>query len=233
MALQQNVIECNGEKFDHYYLCHYRPQSSGSDKLSQSLIRFKNGWSVDGNAWMSCSIEELQKITFKGKVLLLRALHSNEITVSKNSNTSLDRLCRSIGQEMNFIYRPEFLGKKRKTRPAKLLSRSDRETELHDVYLFSGKLIDFEEILVVDDILTTGQTLRAIMKAIRSIMNCPITLYTLACTDHQSILNITLQLRSPAYRWEPRQGWGIAQDSKAIYSSLQALKHQILSDFLE
>lgn len=59
MALHQQFLKGT---LNHYYLCHYKSKAAGSDRLSQSLLRFKSGCDVDVDAWSSCAVEELNKL---------------------------------------------------------------------------------------------------------------------------------------------------------------------------
>lgn len=232
MSLQCEFLEHHSEIFNHYYLCHYRPQAHGLDELSKSLLNFKRGWPLDVAAWTECSISELCKIGINKGCLILRALNSNEIAVDK-PNSPLDDLGRKIASALKGDYIPECLVKRRRVRKLSLLSRTERELELSDNYVFDGTRAKryYSEILILDDILTSGTTLRSIIDAIRlAFPTCLVQSFTLASTDKQARLNQSIHLSSIGYEWKSEKGWLIVEDKPADYSQIGRLKSKILTD---
>ena len=230
MPLQLQHIEFQGEYFSHYYLCNYRPKYTGTDQLSNSLIRFKQLSRIDVEAWTECALSELKKLKFKN-VLTLRALGSNETSVPPSSRTALDWMGKKIAQKLEVDYCPELLSKIKATHSLKLLTKTEREMALQNVYSFNGD--DAEEVLILDDILTTGTTMKAIIQAIRmALPSCPINLFTLASTDHQALLNSDLTLTGTSYTWQEEE-WQTVAETEAFYNQLDLLKSQILNDSFE
>ncbi len=234
MALHRQIIEFEGENFEHLFLCHYQPLSAGSDNLSKSIICFKKNQFLHVEAWVECSISELEKASIGKKCLVLRVLDSDQIKIERQSTRPLDMLCRRIAVRFHLLYLPELLQKTRVTSKMKFLSRQERIDELEGCYVFAKPTSgfgDIKEILIVDDILTTGATVKAIIRSIRMIMpGCSITLFTLASTDRIALLNMNPQLASVSYEWNSDHGWNIVAKDSAFYSELSKLKSQIILD---
>lgn len=127
-------------------------------------------------------------------------------------------------------YSPETLSKIRQTKSIKLLTKVEREEELKDVYHFLKPSGDYSEVLIIDDILTTGTTLREIVRAIRSKdIGLNVTLFTLANTDHDAVLNKKVTLAGYEYTWQDDQ-WSTVYDQEESYLSLSQLKTCIMND---
>jgi hypoxanthine-guanine phosphoribosyltransferase len=103
---------------------------------------------------------------------------------------------------------------------------------LSDVYDITGLTLDtVPEILILDDILTKGTTVRALIQAIRSVWHhYPIQVFTLASTDYKAKLNVSIQLSSYSYSWELEKGWKVTEDESIYSSELASLKSKIFSD---
>lgn len=229
MGLQQNILVVDGKPFDHYFLCHYKPYSSGVDRLSRSLIRFKNNYSIDVQAWIDCSVQELKAILLSENFTIVRALHSYEKEVIE-SNLPLDHLCMALSSHTGSVYEPGLLTKKKTTQSLKSLSATEREDVMRDLYSFTKDSV-IKSLLIVDDIFTRGTTLAAIVRAIRAVTDCEIILYTLATTNRNDILNNTQALHTSSYRWHTQSGWSSVQEAAQDYLSDEQLRGLILSDF--
>lgn len=121
MALQKQLLEIDGQLFEHYYLCNYAPKSAGFDNLSKSLLRFKSGLDPDVAAWTACSLMEISKIRFESKFLILRVLHSYETKIEHKEKTPMDRLRLKIATKYQGRYKPNLLHKTRKTQKSKIV----------------------------------------------------------------------------------------------------------------
>ncbi|MEQ1588046.1 MAG: hypothetical protein ABL895_19350 [Cyclobacteriaceae bacterium] len=229
--LQTGFIEVDGERITHHYLCHYRPWAYGFDKLSKSLIQFKNKYLIDVEAWVSCSVEYMSEFENKSP-LVLRALQADELQVSQSTNLPLDLLGRELSRSLGGWYKPWLLTKERITRPAKTLTRKEREMELRNVYFFQEDTGLARSILIIDDILTTGFTMAAIIRSIRAkSRGIPIQLFTLACTDSEAKLNSTVDLRGDQFTWQDK-GWNrVREDPHGYGGDLSELKRLIHSNF--
>lgn len=232
MGLQTRGIAFSTETISHYYLCNYRPKSHGSDELSKSLISFKKAWPLHVDAWITCSVSELSKIEIGKHCLVLRALSSMEEIVT-TLDTPLDRLGREIAKKFSITYDPTILRKNRQTQKIKSLSAIEREQELSGAYTFLSDNLpgEVKEIFILDDILTTGATIRSMISAIRAFStSCKIKVFTLAYTDQDCSVNRSFRLNSYPYRWESETGWNMVEDSSAYYSTVATLKGKILND---
>lgn len=231
MALQLQHIEFAGEYFTHYYLCNYRPRSVGSDYLSESLIRFKECRRVDVEAWTECAILELSKIKFDSDLLILRALNSEEMNATIASRTAMDWLGHQMQKEGLGRYYPDPLRKQKSIRAIKKLSKTEREEELHEAYQFTHT--GSTQILILDDILTTGSTMKEVIRAVRSVLaDCKIFLFTLANTDYQALLNKRFAQSGQSYSWNNYEWQTAISDPGEAYNQKAELKSRILSDFL-
>jgi hypothetical protein len=174
-----------------------------------------------------------KKLPIQKGAVVLRALHSDELSVSGTPGNSLDELGLHIEDEYRYRYYPGLLRKSRTTQKAKFLSRAGREAEFLGAYLFSPPTeASVSEIIVLDDILTTGTTMKAIIQAIRSVLkDVEIKLFTLASTDQRAVLNKSVLLKGYSYEWVSNKGWITANEEVAEYHSLLTLlKQKILND---
>jgi len=229
MGLQSVQHMFNSEILHHYFLCNYRPKARGSDELSESLLRFKNGWPIDVTAWVECSVTELKHVVRPGAVII-RALSCDELAV-RTATTGLDKLGQELAVEIQGSYLPELLCKHHVTQPLKTLKGSERLAELENVYYFKKPTGDFPEIVILDDICTSGTTVRSIVEAIREMVSeCKVTIYTLATTAHDPALNTTVKLDGLQYHWKPHEGW-VAEEDLVYYQAVGSLKEKIQSDF--
>ncbi|MEQ8562032.1 MAG: phosphoribosyltransferase family protein, partial [Cytophagales bacterium] len=118
-------------------------------------------------------------------------------------------------------YRPDALFKLNKIRTIKRLSKAEREVELEGVYQFEH--VDSTHILVIDDILTTGTTMKAIVLAIRQVLpEWKISLFTLANTDHQAILNRDIALEGNTYSWND-EDWAMNVNEPLNFTIISSL----------
>lgn len=229
MTLQRQDLVLDTERIPHYYLCNYRPRSAGADELSRSLINFKNDVPFHVEAWTDCSLLELDRIPIEAGCLVMRVLGSNELEVK--SETALDKLGRKISECFQAIYHPGFLRKVRTTGKIKLLNSIERQKELADCYLFEPAGIHPPEtITILDDILTTGTTVKEVARAIREIFTkSAIRIFTLAYSDRQAFLNKSLELHGESYAWNAKKWDKVAEDQEH-YLSIDTLRSKILND---
>lgn len=232
MALQEQIISCPSGPVLHRYLCHYKPRAVGSDKLSESLLRFKQGYPVDLQAWTECAQAALANNLDK-QTTIIRALSHQELTVINPPYTSLDILASRLAFQCAGQYLPQGLVKQRPTIPMKMLSRAERKKELHHVYTVGQKLISSScrAILVLDDILTSGSTVGAIIEALNAVVtNKSISVFTLAYTEKYASLNDQLNLESYTYQWDHVSGWAPVGEPEEFYGAVSSLKQKILNN---
>ena len=95
--------------------------------------------------------------------------------------TPLDLLGQNLASTFSCQYLPSLLQKSTTTLSNKGLTREQRETQLQNIYSIPHPLPDIQPILLIDDILTTGATVLAIIHSIRqSSPHNPIEVFTLA-----------------------------------------------------
>jgi predicted amidophosphoribosyltransferase len=263
MGLQQTSIAYHNSSFRHYYLCHYLPLSAGKDIFSQSLLKFKRRIQPDLDAWIDCSLEVLKEISLSPDTIILRALSHDETTLSLTRSTfpaALDIFGDALARRFGCPYLPSLLLKSRPTRPCKELSREQRLAELRNIYSVDPAIpIPILPIappsaspllpstgettpdsspppsfLLIDDILTTGTTMRMLIRALRrQFPRCPIRIFTLARSDYDPTLNLSSPLHGQNYHLENSAGWIVAEEDINEYPyfiSLETLKKKILAN---
>jgi predicted amidophosphoribosyltransferase len=204
--------------------------------LSHSLLRFKSGEQPDLDGWTDCSLEMLQSSHLPPGTILIRALRHEETRVQESTHPgSLDLLGQSLAAAFNCQYRPQLIRKSRSVRPAKSLSRQEREKELLDVYQLNPTLFRSMRLsetappsfFVLDDILTTGTTVRMILKTLTNFFpDSRIGIFTLARADHDHSLNKSAPPRGQNYQIDPQEGWKVAEED-FFYYALNQLKNHI------
>ncbi len=153
-----------------YHIAHYHPTSKNHhDDTSSHLLDFKDNVEPWVSRWSNISVKYLG-----GEItpdIIVRVLSSGETEAS--SSNSLDFLGQRMEEAMAPArYIPTTLKKSRPTKPLKTLrTKQEREAELAGVYSYippAGIGSDNKVILILDDIVTSGTTLREISRAIRT-----------------------------------------------------------------
>jgi predicted amidophosphoribosyltransferase len=198
MGLQETFITYNNSLFRFFYLCHYLPLIVGPDTLSRSLLKFKRGIQPDLDAWIECSLEVFPDIPLSPGTTIVRALRHGETKVPESTPTSLDLLGQTLAANFHCRYLPSLLCKSRPTLSNKGLTREQRHAELKDVYSLSPEVLSSPlsttssspvpsnpAFLLIDDIFTTGTTVRMIIHTLRGFFPlCPLQIFTLAKADY-------------------------------------------------
>jgi hypothetical protein len=224
MRLQETSISFDHSSYRYHYLCHYLSIATGRDTLSRSLMKFKRGAHPDLEAWIDYAQTALAEQPPLRDTIFIRALGHRErnaqdfplsepcpgVTYAPNFRLSaLDHLCRTLALGFGCRYLPALLRKTRETIGNKNLSRADRAAELLDVY--AAEITDATSstpIMIIDDILTTGATVRAIIAALRrKTAACPIRVFTLARASYDPFSQQAISLRGPNYHFAPESGW--------------------------
>jgi ATP-dependent DNA helicase RecQ len=195
--MQQTFIRYLDSSFRHYYLCRYLPLSTGKDEFSHSLLKFKRRIQPDLDAWIERSLEVLKKISLSCETIILRALQHDELFARTEFPAALDILGQTLAGHFNCRYLPSLLLKSRTTLPCKQLTRGQRLAELRDVYSIAPLpptqsppnqtvIADTPPpFLLIDDILTTGATMRTLIQVLRrQFSSCPIRIFTLTRADY-------------------------------------------------
>ncbi len=196
MELLTSKIKCGDTWFAHSYLCPYLPLTAGTDALSLSLIKFKQRIQPDLDAWIDCSLRLLGQQHFSPDTIIIRPLRHDETTARPDFPSALDLLGQSLASHLRCRYLPTLLSKSRPTLPNKHLTRRERSSQLRDVYQLTATLPSAgapisapdTPFLLIDDILTTGTTMRALISTIRRDRpNCPIKAFTLTRADYTQL----------------------------------------------
>jgi predicted amidophosphoribosyltransferase len=182
-------IKCGDTRFSHYYLCPYLPLTAGQDPISISLLKFKQRAQPDLDAWIECAVQHLQPLNLDPDTIILRALRHDETTVRTEFPTALDLLGHTLAARLDCHYQPTHLLKSKTTLPNKHLTRHQRRNQLQDVYNIPNPITTIPQppFLLIDDILTTGATMRALIHTLRQYyITSPIRAFTLARVDYHS-----------------------------------------------
>lgn len=205
MGLLKSKIKCGSIAVPHYYLSRYLPLLAGKHTISLSLLKFKQRIQPDLDAWVACAVESLCDLAIPNDTIIIRALRHDETSVRSDFPSSLDILGETLALQLHCRYQPGLLAKTRPTLPNKYLSRGQRRSQLAGVYYIPSKgpapdktsisdnpsnpLPPNTPFLLIDDILTTGTTMRALIRTLReSYPACPLKIFTLTrADDHISI----------------------------------------------
>lgn len=170
-----------------YHLAYYFPSSRGSqDQISRFILKFKDNEAFYVEKWSNIAAHALANANNLSVNIIIRALGSKETRAEGKS--PLDRLAERISMAFSGSnYCPLALTKTRITRSLKFMNREQRENEINNVYIFSEKnlknFVNGANILVIDDIVTDGATIKEIYRAIKKTkVECNLYLFTLAKT---------------------------------------------------
>ena len=211
MGLQQEYILYRDGSYPFYYCCHYLPVTAGNDPISHSLLKFKEGQQPDLDSWIRGSLKMLAAAPTPQPIppgtLIIRALHHQETSApspgspsapspSPGSSSfpssspshpppSLDLLGNALASHFHSHYLPGLLEKRSPCRAIKEFTRPRREEELRDLYtitpLHAKTLASAPSLLIIDDVLTTGTTVKMIIETLRQATPAPrIRIFTLA-----------------------------------------------------
>ena len=230
MALQHRIFKTGGYSLDHFYLCNYKPKSAGiHDRLSSSLLRFKNGLDPDVRAWIECSVSELAKKFTGSGASIVSALGHGE-TVASDS-TPLSNLCQRLQQLIGLNDARMALRKSKPTEKLSLLSKDERMRAIIGNYFVDAQQIPTDRILVVDDILTTGTTVGAIVEVLKNITpKFSIKVFTFALCDYLSDLTRSISLQGYNVNWIAARGWQTGDIEEHYGENYERLCERILND---
>jgi len=243
MALQQTYLSYNKEVYPHYYLCRYLPRSAGRDTLSHSLLKFKRSRQPDLEGWIDCALEMLTAMSIPPGAALVRALHHDEIAVP-DTPVALDLLGQRLADRFHLRYRPRLLQKAHPTRPVKAFGRPRREEELQGLYSIDAAYAAATlpesspgHWLIIDDILTSGATIRAIIQAIHQFCSgASLTIFTLTRAEMAPLPYSPASIKGRHYQLEQGKDWTLAEptpppfQTPRSYYTLPQLKSMIRSD---
>lgn len=147
---------------------YYLPKKSNWDNNAQLILDFKNNSSSATAYLLECALRELRGFQLKEEIIVVRALRSSEVQVGDREATALDMLGQGIATGIRGIYIPQLLIKNRPTKPLKGYNAQRREQEIADVYELRdlGLSLENRQIILIDDVVTTGVTTRTIIRRI-------------------------------------------------------------------
>ena len=165
---------------------------------------------------------------------IIRALHHEETIIREDSPpTSLDKLGSALALQFKGHYLPYLLRKSLPTQEIKGLSKEQREAELrglYDLHPLPPGLPAESSFLIIDDILTTGTTMKMIIGAILyAYPRADLHIFTLAKADYDTSFNRSTPLQGQNYQLEPGRNWIVAEEEALFYSPDQ-LKRRIRTD---
>ncbi|RZK10516.1 MAG: ComF family protein [Flavobacterium sp.] len=213
MELMQRKLRYSRDSyFKLYHLCYYLSNSAFKNEDVQRIISFKERDVYTVRHFASLAIQYLLDQRMEQDLIIVRALHSNELKALANRNDPLDRIGKSLAATFNCFYKPELLRKTRVTKAVKLLNTQERKAELKQTYLVSKTKMDLNnrKILIIDDVVTTGVTICSIIKAVLDEFPlAKINVFSLAWTPTQNQQSyIQQQGNKPLVFNEPELNYG-------------------------
>lgn len=194
----------------HYYLAQYSPAGPAQDDLSKSLLRYKHNELRDRSGWLDYAHHEITSVAWPKDGLVVRALHSYENDrVFKRK--PLDYLGNRLAWVLGWKYTPTLIRKLWPTQKAHhLFSKEQREDEFLNNYTLNEdiKYIKDTPVLIVDDIVTTGTTMSAILNALNDHCSSEnLTVFSFAKTGYEPGFNQQLAVRGDLFTYDPKLGW--------------------------
>jgi hypothetical protein len=195
----------------HYYLAHYIPANRQQDELSKSLLRFKNNILNDLTGWIDYAKNEFLAVSLPQSGIIIRAHHSYEGSGAIFKRKPLDYLGNGLARELGWKYAPELIQKLWPTQKASsLLSVNQRKDEFRNNYGFNelfGYIHD-TPVLIIDDIVTTGTTMTAILNALNDVCSPRnLSTFSLALTGYEPALNEKLSPHGNLFSFDTAAGW--------------------------
>lgn len=171
---------------DSYYLFHYKRKSCGHDDLTRLLFQFKDNKQIKSH-WAVWATNAISTVRIKGEVVVIRALASNEITVTERSSGPLDAIGRQLKQQLGFDYIPSILYKAFATKPLKeCRTEEERWKTLSNAYRLHPSCPDLgnKTVLIIDDVKTFGVTFKVIAKLLKErFPNIAVVTFALGLTN--------------------------------------------------
>jgi hypothetical protein len=174
-------------------------------------------------------MQEVGKLFANSGAAIVRALGHNETIAIEP--TPIGKLCDELHLTFKLNDARLALRKKRSTSKLSLLPKRERIEEMNENYFVKLDAMPYKRILVIDDILTTGATMQAIVNAIQlSMPMASIKLFTFAFCEYFSDLNTSINLSGYNYNWQSEGGW-LTSDMDNFYAErLDDLRKRILLD---
>lgn len=177
-----------------HFLCGYIPGYPSTDALSRSLMSFKYGRKNEVAAWTHFALEAFSELDLSAADIIIRPFAHEEMNANRFSfsKSPLTMLCRAIADKYGAGFQPDLIEKKRVTKSLKGMGRDSRTKELSGVYRANpaNATFSFRKIWMIDDVLTTGTTARAVWKALKTVLpDVDFNVFALARTTHDDGFN--------------------------------------------
>ena len=169
---------------NYHFLGWYFPKNQYEfvrDQLSRAILKFKECDAEFVQKWIAFATNEIEQSTISPN-FIIHALSHNEM--HSNQNSSLGLLATSLQNRIsNCRYLPNSLSKIRSIDRLHTMNRAARNNEINQAYKFNKPQNVNGRFLIIDDIMTTGTTMKEIARAIRvEIPDCAIHYFTLLKT---------------------------------------------------
>jgi hypoxanthine phosphoribosyltransferase len=166
-----------------FHIANFIPVNWGiQDRISQTLTDFQFSREPQTTRWIHLALTAASELGHPD--LIVRALTKRELI--SVGNHPLDRLGTELAGRLSSRYEGTRLSKLRQTAAVKNAgTRQARDKILQNAYHFDATGLEGGiQILVIDDIVTTGATFGAISEAIRAVLpEAKLTYFALARTD--------------------------------------------------
>ena len=138
----------------------YRRDISLGDVLSKPLIDlvFENSWQVE----------------------LITAVPLDKFRIKERGYNQSEYLARPVAWNMKIPFNSAAIKRMKITRPQVGLSRAERQINISDAFVSDNRIVSGKNILVIDDVVTTGSTLNACAKSLKIAGSAKVYALTLA-----------------------------------------------------
>ena len=208
--MQRRLRYNEDRSFKLLHLCYYFSKPEFKNDDVKRIIDFKNQDEQAIRYFTIQALENLQYHQIDQDLFIIRALHSYE-TDADSVLDPLDRLGDGIGTVFDCSYYSRVLSKTRVTKAIKSFTIAQRKAELEGVYKLDANMFNFNnrKILIIDDVITTGTTACAIIKAILDEFPlAEIEVFGLAWTPTFNQQNYLVQQQSCTQLNEPDLPYG-------------------------
>ena len=117
-------------------------------------------------------------------------LHKNRLKDRKYNHMAL--VAEEFAKFTGYTVNDNLIHRIKETKPQYRLSIKEREANLKDAFKVDKSSYDGENLLIIDDILTTGSTLKAMIQAFIDTDIYDITAFTTSCTESHAVHQETL-----------------------------------------
>jgi len=148
------------------YLLEYVPANRGGGAYNEKVWRFKSGDKLEVAIQKRAFVESVRERGVKFD-LVVRALNSREMSAV---SSPLDEIGAELESLLGYAYHPEILYKTRPVSNLKYMNLRERQQAVKGVYVAcSDEDWNNRNILIIDDVYTSGTTSREITRAIRTV----------------------------------------------------------------